>query len=156
MYNRLRLLSIVAIAGTAFAMAPASALTLQQAQAELAGMYCAGSTCTSSTPGTRSTPGAVTVTGGYSEAKSAKQVDDDSICPGPMTFGQIVSVGGVLTCIPGSMIGEASTSPTVTYGPAGSVNTITTTTKELGYHPDAPARDQLWSVTTTVTTTDAP
>jgi hypothetical protein len=159
----MKLLTIAALIATA-AATPASALTLQQAQAELAGMYCSGSTCTSSTPGTRTEviPGAPIVTGGYSEAKSAKQRQGEDAyfdCGFPMTFGTIESIGGVLTCIPGSSVGTASTSPTITgYQPdnSKSVNTITTTVKELTYNGPAVDRANEWSVNTTVTTTDAP
>ena len=47
--------------------------------------------------------------GNFSEAQSAKQYAADSSCFG--TYGMEVSIGGVPTCIPGSSIGTASTSP---------------------------------------------
>ncbi len=48
--------------------------------------------------------------GGFSEAEDAKMYSADSSCFG--SNGMEVSVGGVPTCIPGSLVGTASTSPT--------------------------------------------
>ena len=47
--------------------------------------------------------------GGFSEAKEAKTYGADSSCFG--TYGIETLVGGVPTCIPGSSVGTASTSP---------------------------------------------
>lgn len=47
--------------------------------------------------------------GGYSEPETVKQYSDNSSCFG--TYGMEVSIGGVMTCIPGSSVGSGSTSP---------------------------------------------
>jgi hypothetical protein len=163
-------LALIAAGSAATYATRANALTLQQAQQELAGMYCSGSTCSQTTTanGTRTevVPGAPIIEGGYSEAKPAKQRQGEEAyfdCGFPMTYGTIESIGGVLTCIPGSAIGEASTSPSIVgYQPDGSrsVNTVTTTvtTKELIYNGPNTSRDMAWDVNTTVSTStvDAP
>lgn len=160
--NRIAL--AVAVAAAVFS-SPAAALTLQQAQQEVAGYYCSGSTCskTTTTNGTRTeiVPGAPIVEGGYSEAKPAKQVDPYNDICGPMTFGTIMQFGnGEPFCVAGSSIGEGSTSPSIVgYQPDGSktVNTVTTTvtTKELVYNGPNTSRDTAWSVNTSTSTSTA-
>lgn len=158
--SRIGLLAVLVLGGSLAALAPAAALTLQQAQAELAGMSCSGSTCTSTAAGTRTevVPGGA-IYSPATEGKPAKQVDAyNDVCKGPMTFGEIVSVGGVLTCIPGSSVGSGGGGGLVGYHPDGakSVDTITTTTKTLTYNGPNTSRDTAWSVDTTVVVTDAP
>jgi hypothetical protein len=110
---------------------PAKALTLQQAQNELAGMYCSGSTCTSSST-------TKTSSGTYSEGKTNHT---DPQCFGP-AFEHPDFPG---TCIAVSLSSPASTSPTCSAS-------TTTTEKTLSYNGPNTSRDMAWSVDTSTST----
>lgn len=151
-----------AIAIALVSIAPASALTQQQAMDSIAGMYCSGSTCTSETTGTRTeaTPGAPIVSGGYSEPTDPdKYVEKGFSSSCTWGNGKPMLRVNPVTCAAESLVGPGSTTPTVTgYGPAGSktINTVTTTTKELVYNGPNTSRDTAWDVITTTQTVDVP
>lgn len=118
----MKLLSVLALVATV-AATPASALTLLEAQQAVAGYHCSGSTCTKAAGTTTERIGAHK---GHSPDFNGTQ------------YGFTHSLGH---WVPGSSVGSEDS-------PASCTATASTTVKELAFHPNAPARDQAWSVTT--------
>ena len=139
---------------------PASALTLQQAQDELADMFCSGSTCTSQTPGSRveTVVGEETVVIGHRgpAAGQAIELGRSSTC----FYGNGWAMINVNpdTCTGNSLVldgGGAITRDQPTYTDV-TIDTITTVTKELIYNGPNTDRANAWSVSTTTETVDVP
>lgn len=117
------LFTVSAVAAIGLMTKPAKALTLLEAQQAVAGYFCSGSTCTKAAGTTTERTGAHA---GHSPDFNGTQ------------YGFIHSNG---TWIPGSSVGSEDSAASCTA-------TANTTVKVLEFHPNAPARDQAWSVTT--------
>jgi hypothetical protein len=151
--NRKFFIAAVSIGMLAFTPNVASALTLIEMQNEVAGMNCSGSTCTSTTYGTRTEPTTIETEVLVQKGKSHehKLVIQDH-CGFWGKFGNLNA-----DCVPYSLSSTSSADVTkivVTPGPDRVIDTETVVTKTIGYHPDASARDKLWSVDTVVVTRD--
>lgn len=143
--------------------APAMALTLEQAQAELAGMHCSGSSCTSSETVITvvQNPDIVTTT----EIAFPETRDDSGQSYPHCTMGVIGKPGIRVPkpnvnadCVPQSISptlgGGFRLVTTVTDGGTSIVETCATTTKKLTYNGPNTSRDGAWSVDTSVSTSD--
>jgi hypothetical protein len=119
----MRLHFLPMIAALALAATPASALTLQQAQAEIAGYYCAGSTCTKAGGTTTERIGAHK---GHSPDFNGTQ------------YGFTHSLGH---WVPGSSVGSEDSGASCTA-------IATTIVKELIYNGPNTDRANAWSVNT--------
>lgn len=149
--NRILTFASAVIACLAFA-APASALTLEQAMAEVAGYYCSGSVCTTTVDGVR-TETETRVVGHRSAAKGmVEEFGRSSVC----FFGNgwpMINVSPI-TCQTNSLLLDGG-------GPIRrdftiEIATQTTISKELIYNGPNTSRDMAWSVNTTETTVDCP
>lgn len=143
---------ITSIAALTILTIPSHALTLEQAMNELGGMHCSGSTCTSESSGSRdqsvlispAESGDPASTGGYG-----------SHCPPMKTMngGWQVRTNVDSNCTQRSLNpGNLGGRPAV-YG-VESVETCTTTSKELSYNGPATSRDKAWSIDTSTSTRD--
>lgn len=112
-------------------MPPAQALTLEQAQAELAGMSCSGSICTSSSTTTSIKGGA----GTYFSSPDPRRCDGQIgvWAPNPMGF-----------CIPASIVGPVDSSSCSA--------TTTTVEKELIYNGPNTDRAGAWTINASTST----
>lgn len=139
--------TILLIAGAVLAMLfslPAEALTLQQAQNQLAGGHCAGNSCVWKADGSR-TVQTVSATPSKSEGQSgfdnacAPFLDAEEVAPGLCQSVSIFNQG-------------AYSGSNLVYG-TDQQATCTTTTKTLKFHPGKPANKQ-WSIKTDNATAD--
>lgn len=144
-------LLIGAIAALAFAT-PASALTLEQAMAEVAGYYCSGSTCTTTVDGSR------------------EETESRVIGHGSEPKGSLIEPGRSSTCFFGNGWPMVNVNPVTCAGQSlmlsggsvimgdftVSIETRTTITKELIYNGPNTDRANAWSVNTTTETVDCP
>lgn len=155
------LTALASLALVAFAaITPVQALTLQEAMAEVGGMYCSGSTCTSSTDGTRTETiiGSETRVVGYGSPSVGSPIEwgKSSTCFfgngwAMINVNPVTCAGQSLALSGGSPITrEFQTSTDVT------IATRTTVTKELVYNGPNTSRDMAWSVNTTTETVDLP
>ncbi len=156
---RLRFLA-TALAAVLFIPTPASALTLEQAQTELAGMSCAGSTCTSTSNGTRTetVEGSEVRVVGHRGAAVGSMIESgkSSTC----FFGNgwpMINVNPQ-TCSGQSLLldGGGPIKKTFTTYTDVTINTLTTVTKELIYNGPNTDRAGAWTVNTTTETVDLP
>lgn len=155
----------LSLAALVLMAAPATALTLEQAQAELAGMSCSGSSCTSSTSST-TTNQLPDVVSSYqietapatSEAASQPTRDGsrgfwNERCK---TFAYVNADCTVLSIAPtsGGSPAQYKTVLVVTPGGIETVVTCTTTTKTLSYNGPHTSRDKAWSVDSSESTSN--
>ena len=144
----------------AIAVTPASALTLQQAMDEVAGMHCGGSTCTSTSDGTRTETiiGSETRVVGHSSPATGmvEEFGKSSVC----FFGNGMAMINVspITCQTNSLMLDGGGPITRDFPTSTEVTiaTKTTVTKEMVYNGPNTSRDTAWSVNTTTETVDCP
>lgn len=136
-----RLSLSLSLAAFALLVAPASALTLEQAQAELAGMYCSGSSCSSSTTetSTRELPGT-----SVSEGVGSTNTDGLSrTCFTADISGRPFKNGE--QCFVPTSLSPTTGGYSIPGGFATSADCVTTT-KTLSYNGPNTSRDTAWSV----------
>lgn len=143
--------SILTIASLALMAMPAMALTLEQAQNELAGMSCSGSSCTSEQ--TITTTNDVLIQAAESGDPAPIANTDDAYVPGwwnekCKTIAYVNEDCTVQSLNPGNL----GSRPAV-YG-TEDVYSCETTTKTLSYNGPFTSRDKAWSVDTNVSSND--
>ena len=158
-------ITISLIAALAFA-SPAYALTLQQAQNELAGMYCSGSTCTSKTAGTVTTdnPDIITstqvlVSPAGNETKRTLAVESErgfwnERCQTIAYVNADCTVQSIADHDQGGGNAIYTTVTSITDGGVTVTATCTTTSKTLSYNGPNTSRDTAWSVSTSTSTSE--
>lgn len=149
--NRILTFAFALAACLAFA-APASALTLQQAMAEVAGYYCSGSVCTTTVDGVR-TETETRVVGQRGPATGmVEEFGRSSVC----FFGNGMAMINVspITCQSNSLMLDGGGAITRDF--EIEIATQTTISKELIYNGPDTSRDMAWSVNTTTETVDCP
>lgn len=150
---------------------PAYALTLDQAQAELAGMHCSGSTCTASTTNstTVQNPDIVTTTrvqtaparsGNTDHLKGPTFTDAEAYRKGGwwnercQTYAYVNSDCATLSIADHGSAATYRTVTVVTSGGTSVVQSCTTVTKELTYNGPNTDRAGAWSVDTSSSSSD--
>lgn len=157
----------ITLAALALSIIPANALTLEQAQNELAGMHCSGSSCTSSSTSTSTVenPDIVTSTTTLVRPATSDARDyantTDANKPGfwnekCQTIAYVNDDCTVQALNQGSGGFPAiyHTETVVTDGGTTIVSTCTTTTKTLSYNGPNTSRDKAWSVDISTSTSD--
>lgn len=140
---------LIAIASTGIMSVPAQALTLSEAMDEIAGYYCAGSTCSLEISGTR-TERVIT---GHRDAAHGMPIEfgKSSVC----FFGNGIAMINVnpKTCVGNSLMLDDG-------GPVWgteTINTLETIVKELIYNGPTADPEDAWTVNViSDTTVDAP